>query len=302
MDKDKQILEFRILKMSLWLALLSTFILFLHDSLFEYSMSDVMIELMGMLLFSTLIWLLAKQHLFNRIRMVFLCVLLLFLDLAWLYSQGLGVGKTLLFFTALLFSQILIQEKYRVHLSLIYFFNMGIILVAEFLSDAQADSRFYSIENPVFEKVTIMIVAFSSVSWLVVYLKREYDKILQKSIAQEQELVRINEEISATNLHLETMVQKRTRSLKEKQCQLIEYAFLNSHSVRSPLSNILGIIEVLKVDDLSKEDLKEMFNYLEIESNRLDQEIANMQNVLHNEGSYDDYHQRIYGGTHVEAI
>lgn len=67
---------------------------------------------------------------------------------------------------------------------------------------------------------------------------------------------------------LEQRVKERTAELQSRNEQLTEYAFINSHLLRSPVSKILGLINLLEVDRHG--DPKVMMNHLKIACDDLD--------------------------------
>lgn len=66
-------------------------------------------------------------------------------------------------------------------------------------------------------------------------------------------------------------------SLKEQNKQLKEFSFMNSHHLRRPLSNILGIISLFDEQEKNKAEAIKM---LKESSEQLDQEIRKMSEVL----------------------
>ncbi len=66
------------------------------------------------------------------------------------------------------------------------------------------------------------------------------------------------------------------------QCQnekLIEYANFNSHKLRSPVSTILGLLDLIKQDP-NEEDLNDCINLLDKSTKQLDQLVHDAQNLL----------------------
>lgn len=80
--------------------------------------------------------------------------------------------------------------------------------------------------------------------------RREYEKQMRQ---QSKEIARMNE-------MLEQRVKERTLELENQNKQLTEYAFINSHLLRSPVSNILGLLDLMEKDTVT--DQKEMLAYL----------------------------------------
>ena len=63
---------------------------------------------------------------------------------------------------------------------------------------------------------------------------------------------------------------ERTRKIAEQNETLREIAWTQSHVVRSPLSNLMGLIGLLKERDSMELDLDDMLDKLSYEANRLD--------------------------------
>lgn len=87
--------------------------------------------------------------------------------------------------------------------------------------------------------------------------RREYERRLKQ---QSQEIARMNEV-------LEERVKERTRELEVQNEQLSEYAFINSHLLRSPVSKILGLMNLMEIDGA---DHKETMKFLKSACQELD--------------------------------
>jgi tetratricopeptide (TPR) repeat protein len=88
--------------------------------------------------------------------------------------------------------------------------------------------------------------------------RREYEKRLKQ---QSKEITRMNE-------MLEQRVKERTEELEDRNNQLTEYAFINSHLLRSPVSKILGLIHIMEIDKTS--DPEQMMDHLKQSCTELD--------------------------------
>jgi signal transduction histidine kinase len=99
-------------------------------------------------------------------------------------------------------------------------------------------------------------------------------------------LVSSNEEIVALNENLEKIVNARTAKIKIQISQLESYAHMNSHEVRAPVARILGLINLilLEENELLKKDLLEKLNSSTLE---LDLVIKKMNRLLETEAFYD---------------
>lgn len=86
-----------------------------------------------------------------------------------------------------------------------------------------------------------------------------------------------NETISMINKGLEDRVRKRIEELEKQNEKLAEYAFINSHILRGPLSRMLGLIELLERSDGKDEEL---INYLKRSGMELDDVVKKINSAI----------------------
>jgi hypothetical protein len=99
---------------------------------------------------------------------------------------------------------------------------------------------------------------------LLTELKDKSDEIA----AQNEELLQSEENLSRVNLHLESMVEERTRKIREQNEALLKYAYTNAHHVRGPVARVLGLIQISRMKtDL---DFPRLFEKIENEANAID--------------------------------
>lgn len=98
--------------------------------------------------------------------------------------------------------------------------------------------------------------------------RRDYERRLRQ---QSKEITRMNE-------MLEQRVKERTAELQNRNELLTEYAFINSHLLRSPVSKILGLIDLLEVDKIG--DPKETMSHLKQACDDLDTIIKKITTAL----------------------
>ena len=112
-------------------------------------------------------------------------------------------------------------------------------------------------------------------------------EIFEKS----QELRKQKQEIQLINESLELRVQERTSVLEAKNKQLAEYAFINSHVLRAPVSTMMGLINLISYTSLTQEDQR-IYEHL-IETGKI------LDNVVHkiNTAIEDGYH---FNRKHIE--
>jgi tetratricopeptide (TPR) repeat protein len=97
---------------------------------------------------------------------------------------------------------------------------------------------------------------------------------------QSEELKSLNEKLSEMNTILEMRVKVRTQQLEEQNKQLEEYAFINSHKLRGPLSSILGLVYLFENQMVTSIEYSDTLEKLKKASIDLDCVIRNINKVL----------------------
>lgn len=97
--------------------------------------------------------------------------------------------------------------------------------------------------------------------------------------AANRELTYLNEQVRTMNHELEDRVKERTHELVQRNEKLTEYAFMNAHLLRSPVSRIKGLINLFimtkevkekeQVQSLLSETAEELDNVIHAISDRL---------------------------------
>lgn len=104
----------------------------------------------------------------------------------------------------------------------------------------------------------------------------------EQILEQNKKLVSYADEIKLINQSLEDRVAERTAALHEQNKQLTEYAFVNAHLLRGPLSRILGLAEVIRQTQ-SREELIKFVELLDVSTKELDAIVHRITDIL-NEG------------------
>jgi len=108
-------------------------------------------------------------------------------------------------------------------------------------------------------------------------------KISSKSLA----LAKVNKELHNLNNNLEQRVLDRTRKLNERNRQIAEFTFYNSHKLRAPVANVLGLINVMELTKDGKID-PILINHLKTSAMELDKVIFNLKNLLELDEEIDE--------------
>jgi signal transduction histidine kinase len=97
-----------------------------------------------------------------------------------------------------------------------------------------------------------------------------------------EELTSTNEEVKSLNDNLEKLVADRTKKVNDQLEQLSKYAHMNSHEVRAPLARMLGLLNLVKIEQ-NKEAILSLVEKLEQTGLDLDNIVKKMNRLLEEE-------------------
>jgi signal transduction histidine kinase len=117
-------------------------------------------------------------------------------------------------------------------------------------------------------------------------LAKEIEEQHQRLKDQHEEITSINAKLEEYNQHLEERVHERTIELEAKNLGLTEYAFINSHLLRGPLSRILGLLHLLEMSEISGKE-KEIIGHLHAASKELDEVVARINKAIDSGHTFD---------------
>ncbi|WP_422359499.1 histidine kinase dimerization/phospho-acceptor domain-containing protein [Reichenbachiella sp.] len=97
-----------------------------------------------------------------------------------------------------------------------------------------------------------------------------------------QKLASANEKLQSMNENLDDLAIQRSLKIKDQLNTLNKYAHMNSHELRAPLSNILGLVSLLKKKNDETERIM-LIDSLDTSAERLDEIIKQMNELLEKE-------------------
>ncbi len=109
--------------------------------------------------------------------------------------------------------------------------------------------------------------------------KEEIEQNQKKISSKSLELAKLNKELHNLNNNLEQRVIERTQKLNERNRQIAEFTYYNSHKLRAPVANVLGLINVMELTKDGKID-PIVLNHLKTSAMELDKVIYNLKNLL----------------------
>ena len=106
----------------------------------------------------------------------------------------------------------------------------------------------------------------------------------EELLLKTEELKALNNSLNNVNNSLEKKVQQRTEELEIKNAKLADYAFINSHRLRSPVASILGLINLIGAHSVTEEDKEEILQKLKVNAEKLDAVVKHIRSTLEKEG------------------
>ncbi len=108
--------------------------------------------------------------------------------------------------------------------------------------------------------------------------KEEVTAINEELVQSNNALTKLNDEVKSLNHNLETIIQKRTQELAQKNERLTEYAFYNAHKLRAPYCRIKGLFQLKSI---SKPEEQHQLNLMiQQELDDLDLIIKEIQKIV----------------------
>lgn len=274
-------IELKIFRTSLLAAAIATFLLMLNDFYNDKFMMSV-VEIPGIILFVTAYWLTYKLKNTQILSLVAALLAFSLLAVAIIINRGFGVGLATIYIATCVMAQVIVHPRYSAGVAIFSISVFTLLLLLEFYHPEFTNTAYF---DPTFAtpKTTIVILFYISiffVTWICRALKIEYFKTYEH-------LMQKQDEISAMNQNLDELVNERTASLHAEKEKILEFAFLNSHSTRAPLSNILMLHEVLDIEQLNQNQKSDIISKLKKEAQTLDTNIKAMQDKLQSESIKD---------------
>ncbi len=106
--------------------------------------------------------------------------------------------------------------------------------------------------------------------FFILYIfKRSYQRSQDSLRKQNEEIKLQKEEIESINNNLEKLIVQRTKKVLEHEKLFTEYANINAHKVRSPLARILGLLNLIQLEEDKEKNIKEFLPLLKTNADEL---------------------------------
>lgn len=264
--------------------LLQTFLSIWNES----GTAEVALNLMVAVVFLFLLYPLSQ---FTQI-VAFIFHFIVFVCFAFFWTNTNGVAGTvpcvMCFYIA--FVAVVSKHYYRI-VALLLFVALVAILV--YFPEVLSVINHFGIAPSTLSQISFefALVAILMAS-LICYMKISFQEFHSKSVKRFTQLQHVDarlqeqndvlasrqEEISVINENLESLILERTREIEKKNAELSEYAFINAHMLRAPLSRVLGLANLM--EGSPEEYPPEQLSQIKMLANEMDSIVREISNVL----------------------
>jgi signal transduction histidine kinase len=136
-----------------------------------------------------------------------------------------------------------------VHGIFIYQFINPQLRFSEKLNDLVTVAVTYSILYIIIAYATYVIK--SSYDRIHQYLRETNQELQQKAneiASQNDELLKMHNNLNTLNTHLEQIVNERTEKIQQQNVILLKYSYTNAHHLRGPVARLLGLVNVYNLN------------------------------------------------------
>jgi len=210
--------------------------------------------------FFTLLRLLTRSADFQPIALTYQILCMIGFTYFWLNFGGMK-GSVPYFLCVFIASVIIINRGvYLVAALLLYFGIFGsLIFLPEYFTVTEFDDIPAGRITRDLDYIIIMIILIAFFIYLksqflhykaqVIRRHHELQKLASTVYDQNQKLEQQQREIRMINDNLEQIISEHTREIEHKHEELSEYAFINAHMLRAPLCRVVGLANLIEMEN-----------------------------------------------------
>lgn len=232
---------------------------FVRDLITKAPITNMFINLFSIVVIVLMLYLLNYSRLYKWINLAFFLLLMLPL-FSFFWMQYGGINGSVPYFFILYFLLATVSSSGVTGLIAV---GSGIVMLTLLLVKPTLFSQ--RLINFPLEETQLAIDFFVTCVLLTVftlYVRKKFDhyrsqaeqrnsqleRIALTLTAQHEILVHEQAEIESINNNLEQLIRERTRQIEDTNKALSEYAFINAHMLRAPLSRIIGLSDLMERD------------------------------------------------------
>jgi len=308
-------LEDRLFKNAIYVGLFVLVLILIYDFFLTGDYISVIIECFGLIYFLINLRILIKRKSSARHRLIFSMVLFIIMNAAWMSGGGISILMASVLFLVVEFILVVNEARYYWTLVVVLILNYIIFFCSEYFFQFNFASDYEANKGDLIKQFIIVFLLIFFGGYFTVFLKLKYNaersnlnganKLLlvkteeissqnEKLLASKETLDKTitkldNQKIKLIEIQgsLEDKVKERTddlmklneRLLAQNQ-QLEQYAYITSHNLRAPITQIKGLVHLLPLKGDFDEMTKETLIRLEDSAINLEKVFSDLSTIL----------------------
>jgi signal transduction histidine kinase len=120
--------------------------------------------------------------------------------------------------------------------------------------------------------------------------KTGYERTQKKLLEQHDIILHQKEEIEGINNNLEQIIVDNTEKLKDQEARITNFAFINAHKVRSPLARIIGLLNLISLENNKATVFEDYLPILKSNADELNDRLQEVSQTLNGIGQVKKKH------------
>lgn len=308
-------LEDQLFRNILYLGIVAVVLLMIYDGFFTKYYHSVAIELFAGIVFLVYLFAFRNRNINPPNIYVFSTILFVLMNLGWITGSGVNLTNAAVYFLLVAVLLILNDSKIYPVLFILIFLDLVFLFSLQYFTDLWINEKYIKESQGLWGPYIITAIFIMAGSYLIIFLKLNYNKehrkliksntLLQEKSAevsfQNEELKMSKEaldqlvnqleqqtnELLAIKNSLEEKVSERTEDLMKlnerliaQNQQLEQYAYITSHNLRAPVSQIKGLINVLPQKNNMNALTKETLSRIHDSANNLEKVFEDLSEII----------------------
>lgn len=278
---------FRFYKQLLIVAFFCFALMAVRFSAFDYDTVNLICYLLMMTVTGIALWMVRVPRLMAYSVFVEVIAMVCLFVVVWVYNGGVYSAYSTAYFTIMMILISVMPRNFKIS-SLVVLCSITLVLSTFFnysISPEEATGFWMNVDymmNSVLIAICVLFVKNDFESERITYdqYNEQIDRLTEQLFEKRKKLLHQRNEIENTRNNLEKIVEENTTELREKNELLASYAYDNAHILRAPLSNILGLIEILENDSTENEKNAEVLKQLKEQAHSLDLLVKKVNVIL----------------------
>lgn len=294
-NQNEKSLEDKLFRNILSIGIVTIIFLGLYDLFYTREYHSLIIELAAGSVFVFYLIAFRNKSLGRGHRYLFSLLLVGFVNLGWITGSGINLLNASLAFLVLAVILILNNHKIYTYIFIAFYLNLLAFFLLQYYTDIWMDRPYVTERQYLINDYITASIFYFLGGYLIMFLKKNFDSERQKlnksntllheksvEVSYQNEELKMSKdvldhmveqleqqtnELITTKDSLEEKVDERTRDLMKlnerligQNQQLEQYAYITSHNLRAPITQIKGLINVLPdvsgFDTLTNETLQ----------------------------------------------